>query len=58
MREEWREFSGGNWENEIDVRNFIQKNYTPYFGNGDFLEGPTQDTLDLFLQLPLTVRHI
>ena len=51
MREEWREFSGGNWENEIDVRNFIQKNYTPYFGNGDFLEGPTQDTLDLWDQV-------
>ena len=51
MREEWREFIGGNWENEIDVRNFIQKNYTPYFGNGDFLEGPTQDTLDLWDQV-------
>ena len=48
MRNEWRGFTGGSWENEINVRNFIQKNYTPYFGSSDFLEGPTQNTTDLW----------
>ena len=48
MREEWRSFKGGSWEQEINVRDFIQRNYTPYFGGGDFLEGPTQNTLDLW----------
>ncbi len=48
MRNEWRGFTGGSWEREINVRDFIQKNYTPYFGGGEFLEGPTQATLDLW----------
>ena len=48
MGNEWRGFKGGSWEHEVNVRDFIQQNYTPYFGNGDFLEGPTQDTLDLW----------
>ena len=30
----WNNFNGGNWENEINVRDFIQKNYTPYDGSG------------------------
>ena len=33
----WNNFNGGNWENEINVRDFIQKNYTPYDGDGAFL---------------------
>ena len=32
----WNNFNGGNWENEINVRDFIQKNYTPYDGDGSF----------------------
>ena len=48
MGNEWRGFKGGSWEHEVNVRDFIQQNYTPYFGNGDFLEDPTQDTLDLW----------
>ncbi len=32
MREEWISFNKGNWTKEIDVRDFIQKNYTPYDG--------------------------
>lgn len=35
----WRTFKEGNWTSEIDVRDFIQKNYTPYDGNENFLEG-------------------
>ena len=30
MRNEWKEFKGGRWETEIDVRDFIMNNYTPY----------------------------
>ncbi len=48
MGNEWRGFKGGSWESEINVRDFIQNNYTPYFDGGEFLEGPTQATLDLW----------
>ncbi len=43
----WRTFVQGKWNNEIDVRDFIQKNYTPYEGNADFLSGPTFKTQKL-----------
>ena len=36
----WNNFNGGNWENEINVRDFIQKNYTPYDGDGAFRAPP------------------
>ena len=48
MRPEWNEFVGGKWENEINVRDFIQKNYHPYDGDDSFLVGPTQNTKDLW----------
>jgi formate C-acetyltransferase len=51
MREEWTGFNGGAWEKEIDVRDFIQKNYTPYDGDESFLAGPTQNTTDLWNQV-------
>ena len=51
MREEWNGFVTGKWEKEIDVRDFIQKNYTPYDGDEEFLCGPTQDTKDLWAQV-------
>ena len=35
------------WQKEIDVRDFIQKNYTPYIGDESFLQGPTQRTIQL-----------
>lgn len=44
MRQEWRGFSGTRWTEEIDVRGFIQKNYTEYLGDESFLEGPTEAT--------------
>ena len=44
MREEWRGFVPGHYEEEIDVRDFIQRNYTPYEGDESFLEGPTEAT--------------
>lgn len=40
----WRSFNKGNWNNCIDVSDFIRKNYTPYMGDASFLEGTTQRT--------------
>ncbi len=40
----WNGFAAGNWQREIDVRNFIQKNYTLYEGGPEFLAGPTEKT--------------
>lgn len=40
----YRTFRKGSWMQEIDVRDFIQKNYTPYDGDSSFLSGPTDDT--------------
>lgn len=51
MREEWTGFNGGAWEKEVNVRDFIQKNYTPYDGDASFLAGPTQNTTDLLEQV-------
>ena len=44
MREEWRTFKGTKWTEDINVRDFIQNNYTPYSGDESFLEGPTEAT--------------
>ncbi|MBM6775027.1 formate C-acetyltransferase [Olsenella profusa] len=56
-QEAWQGFVSGNWEHQIDVRDFIQRNYTPYEGDESFLAGPTESTtklwdevLDLFEQ--------
>ena len=43
-------FISGQWEHEINVRDFIQKNYTPYTGNADFLAGPTNATKQLWAE--------
>ena len=48
MRPEWTDFVGGKWENEVNVRDFIQKNYHPYEGDDSFLAEPTQNTKDLW----------
>jgi formate C-acetyltransferase len=42
--------TGQRWEEQIDVRDFVQQNYTPYTGGADFLEGPTKRTEDLWRQ--------
>jgi formate C-acetyltransferase len=41
---EWNGFVAGKWTEDIDVRDFIQKNYTPYEGDSSFLVGPTERT--------------
>ena len=46
--EEWNGFNSGDWENEIDVRGFIQDNYTPYEGDDSFLAKPTEATKKLW----------
>lgn len=51
LKKEWAGFTPGVWEREINVRDFIQKNYTPYDGDDTFLAGPTQNTSDLWDQV-------
>ena len=51
MRQEWISFNKGIWTKEIDVRDFIQKNYTPYDGDDAFLAGPTKATQTLWDQV-------
>ena len=48
MQTEWRSFQGGAWETEVNVRDFIQKNYTPYEGDSSFLAKPTAKTEKLW----------
>ena len=47
-QEAWAGFTTGNWTDNIDVRDFIQKNYTPYEGDASFLSGPTEKTLKVW----------
>ncbi|MCK8438817.1 formate C-acetyltransferase [Streptomyces sp. D2-8] len=46
--EAWRGFAGSRWRDHIDVRDFIQANYTPYEGDAAFLAGPTERTLTVW----------
>ncbi|MGE5322885.1 MAG: formate C-acetyltransferase [Actinomycetota bacterium] len=54
----WREFEPGEWQSRVDVREFIQLNYTPYQGDGEFLERPTSRTLAIWEKLqPLLAQE-
>lgn len=57
MFEQWQEFNSGNWMKEIDVRDFIQKNYKPYQGNESFLAGATARTKMLWNQVTLLMAQ-
>ena len=46
--EQWNGFTKGDWQNEINVRDFIQKNYTPYEGDASFLAEATEKTKQLW----------
>ena len=46
--EQWEGFEKGDWQSEINVRDFIQRNYTPYEGDSTFLAGPTEKTKKLW----------
>ncbi|AJK20369.1 formate C-acetyltransferase [Yersinia pestis] len=47
----WHGFTKGDWQNEVNVRDFIQKNYTPYEGDESFLAGSTEATDKLWAQV-------
>ena len=47
-KEEWKGFAGQRWKEEVNVRTFIQKNYTQYDGDKSFLAGPTEATTKLW----------
>jgi len=49
--QQWRGFQTGSWTREIDVREFINKNFTPYENDESFLEGPTKATKQLWTQV-------
>lgn len=51
MKEQWQGFKGSKWQDEVDVRDFIQNNYKPYNGDESFLEGPTESTNTLWTKL-------
>ena len=46
--EQWNKFQPGDWQKEINVRDFIQNNYTPYEGDSSFLTGTTEKTKKLW----------
>ncbi|MDK6232785.1 formate C-acetyltransferase [Aerococcus sanguinicola] len=47
----WKGFTGKKWQEEVNVRDFIQNNYTEYTGDSSFLEGPTENTTELWDQV-------
>ncbi len=51
MKEQWQGFKGSKWQDEVDVRDFIQNNYKPYNGDESFLEGQTESTNTLWEKL-------
>lgn len=53
----WKGFHSGEWSKSIDVRDFIQRNYTPYMGDSRFLEGPSKATTALWEKLTLLLKQ-
>ena len=51
MNNAWRGFKGSQWQNGIDVQEFIKDNYTEYVGDDSFLEGPTEATNELWQEI-------
>jgi formate C-acetyltransferase len=51
MFKEWQGFKGELWKKNIDVRNFVQENYDEYTGDHKFLEGPTEDSKNIWEEL-------
>ena len=52
----WLGFVGGPWLDDVDVRDFIQRNYTPYSGDAGFLAGPTPRTAALWQKVDALAR--
>ena len=57
MFEQWLGFNAGKWQEEINVRDFIQLNYTPYEGDESFLEGPTDRTKAVYAKFDALLRE-
>ena len=53
----WRNFNEGVWTKEINVRDFIMNNITPYEGDSSFLKGPTQRTKNLYAKVEELFRE-
>jgi formate C-acetyltransferase len=54
----WRDFVPGTWQTRVNLRDFIQRNYTPYDGDGGFLKGTTERTLGIWKKLaPLLAQE-
>ena len=51
MKQQWRDFKGTHWTEDVNVRDFIQNNYTPYDGDESFLAGSTEATDTLWKKL-------
>ena len=57
MFSQWQGFVSGNWTKEVDVRNFIQKNYTPYQGDEGFLAGASDRTTLLWNKVKILMAQ-
>ena len=58
QKEQWQGFNGRIWREEINLREFIQDNYTPYDGDASFLEAPTEATDALSYQALLPINRV
>lgn len=54
---QWKGFTPGAWTESVNVRDFIQRNYTPYSGNEEFLSGPSARTLHLWDKLKVLLKQ-
>ena len=57
FRQAWQGFAGENWKHEINVRDFIQQNYTPYEGDEQFLADATEATTTLWNKVMEGISH-
>ena len=55
--ENWQGFNKGDWTEKVDVRNFIQLNYTPYTGDESFLADSTSKTKQLWNKAEATIKE-
>ena len=55
--EQWKDFNTGNWNNKVDVRDFIQRNISPYEGNEEFLAPATEKTLGLWNKVAALMKE-
>ena len=58
MKTEWRGFKGNKWTSEVNLRDFIQNNYSSYEGDESFLAAPTPATSSLAISSPAMARSL